>query len=269
MLTIKELADIRESRLKQEQTRSMQEGDDTFLPPGAALPKFLGFTQAAESVTGTSRYDPKRHKLPFDEFRDGMSDIVRNGIAQGKSQGEILGAIDSFQSLVGYTDAEMNPKLISGKEITSDQYNTTMVNPFPALKLILGLGGSLGGPLGGAVTGARIGAFGGPAGAVAGSVIGGTLGYLSGLVGYEKLLDNLNSKGMLFTPTYNEIGEFLGYQQGIDRPSQEEFKSYLAKEAAIDLAFGTTFGFFRPAVNALRPIGRRLMGVGKDEIKYA
>jgi len=269
MLTIKELADIREARLKQEQTRSMQEGDDTFLPPGAALPKFLGFTQAAESVTGTSRYDPKRHKLPFDEFRDGMSDIVRNGIAQGKSQGEILSAIDSFQSLVGYTDAEMNPKLISGKEITSDQYNTTMVNPFPALKLILGLGGSLGGTLGGAVTGARIGAFGGPAGAVAGSVIGGTLGYLSGLVGYEKLLDNLNSKGMLFTPTYNEIGEFLGYQQGIDRPSQEEFKSYLAKEAAIDLAFGTTFGFFRPAVNALRPIGRRLMGVGKDEIKYA
>ena len=269
MLTIKELADIREARLKQEETRSMQEGDDTFLPPGAALPKFLGFTQAAESVTGTSRYDPKRHKLPFDEFRDGMSDIVRNGIAQGKSQGEILSAIDSFQSLVGYTDAEMNPKLISGKEITSDQYNTTMVNPFPALKLILGLGGSVGGTLGGAVTGARIGAFGGPAGAVAGSVIGGTLGYLSGLVGYEKLLDNLNSKGMLFTPTYNEIGEFLGYQQGIDRPSQEEFKSYLAKEAAIDLAFGTTFGFFRPAVNALRPIGRRLMGVGKDEIKYA
>ena len=269
MLTIKELADIREARLKQEETRSMQEGDDTFLPPGAALPKFLGFTQAAESVTGTSRYDPKRHKLPFDEFRDGMSDIVRNGIAQGKSQGEILSAIDSFQSLVGYTDAEMNPKLISGKEITSDQYNTTMVNPFPALKLILGLGGSVGGTLGGAVTGARIGAFGGPAGAVAGSVIGGTLGYLSGLVGYEKLLDNLNSKGMLFTPTYNEIGEFLGYQQGIDRPSQEEFKSYLAKEAVIDLAFGTTFGFFRPAVNALRPIGRRLMGVGKDEIKYA
>ena len=109
MITIKELADIRDARLKQEETRSMQEGDDTFLPPNTALPKFLGFTQAAESVTGTSRYDPKRHKLPFDEFRDGMSDIVRNGISQGKSQGEILSAIDSFQSLVGYTDAEMNP----------------------------------------------------------------------------------------------------------------------------------------------------------------
>ena len=62
---------------------------------------------------------------------------------------------------------------------------------------------------------------------------------------------------------------FLGYNQGIDRPSQEEFKSYLAKEAAIDLAFGTAFGFFRPAVNALRPIGRKLVGVGKQETAYA
>jgi hypothetical protein len=83
------------------------------------------------------------------------------------------------------------------------------------------------------------------------------------------MLDNLNSKGMLYTPTYNEIGEFLGYNQGIDRPSQEEFKSYLAKEAAVDLAFGTAFGFFRPAVNALRPIGRKLVGVGKKETAYA
>jgi hypothetical protein len=270
MLTIKELAEINEARLKQQsQAPQMQDGDDTFLPKGASLPKFLGFTQAAESVTGTERYDPKRHKLPFDEFRNGMADIVRNGLAQGKTQSEIMGAVDEFQSLVGYTDAEMNPRLISGKEITSDQYNTAMVNPFPALKLILGLGGSVGGTFGGAVTGARIGAFGGPIGAVAGSVVGGTLGYLSGLVGYEKMLDNLNSKGMLYTPTYNEIGEFLGYQQGIDRPSQEEFKKYLAKEAAVDLAFGTAFGFFRPAVNALRPIGRKLVGVGKDEVAYA
>ena len=235
MLTIQELSEIREQAVKQQSAPQMQDGDDTFLPKDSKLPKFLGFTQAAESATGTTRYDPNRHKLPFDEFRNGMADIIRNGLAQGKTQGEIMEATDQFQSLVGYTDAEMNPRLISGKEITSDQYNTAMVNPFPALKLILGLGGSVGGTVGGAVTGARIGMFGGPAGAVAGSVIGGTLGYLSGLVGYEKMLDNLNSKGMLYTPTYNEIGEFLGYNQGIDRPSQEEFKSYLAKEAAVDL----------------------------------
>jgi len=269
MLTIQELSEIREQAVKQQSAPQMQDGDDTFLPKDSKLPKFLGFTQAAESATGTTRYDPNRHKMPFDEFRNGMADIIRNGLAQGKTQGEIMEATDQFQSLVGYTDAEMNPRLISGKEITSDQYNTAMVNPFPALKLILGLGGSVGGTVGGAVTGARIGMFGGPAGAVAGSVIGGTLGYLSGLVGYEKMLDNLNSKGMLYTPTYNEIGEFLGYNQGIDRPSQEEFKSYLAKEAAVDLAFGTAFGFFRPAVNGLRPIGRKLLGVGKQETAYA
>ena len=80
---------------------------------------------------------------------------------------------------------------------------------------------------GGAVAGGRLGLFGGPAGAVAGSVIGGTLGYLSSLVGYEKLLDNLNEKKMLYTPTYNEIGEFVGFEQGIERPEQEKFISYL------------------------------------------
>ena len=272
MLQIAELAQIRMNRLKEtgEQLPKAQDGMPSFLPAGSELPTFLGFNQAAEKATGSTRYNPDKHKITPDKFRDGVATIAKEGIAQGLSQSEIIKSIDSFQGLAGYTDAELNPRLIEGDDIKLDNYNNEMVNPFPALKLILGLGGSLGGTLGGAKLGARLGLFGGPAGAVAGSVIGGTLGYLTGLVGYEKLLDNLNSKKMLYTPTYNEIGEFIGYEQGISRPDTETFKEYLQNEAKIDLAFGAGFGFFRPAVNMLRPIGRRfLLGVGAKETREA
>lgn len=272
MLQIAELAQIRMNRLKEtgEQLPKAQDGMPSFLPAGSELPTFLGFNQAAEKATGSTRYNPDKHKITPDKFRDGVATIAKKGIAQGLSQSEIIKSIDSFQGLAGYTDAELNPRLIEGDDIKLDNYNNEMVNPFPALKLILGLGGSLGGTLGGAKLGARLGLFGGPAGAVAGSVIGGTLGYLTGLVGYEKLLDNLNSKKMLYTPTYNEIGEFIGYEQGISRPDTETFKEYLQNEAKIDLAFGAGFGFFRPAVNMLRPIGRRfLLGVGAKETREA
>ena len=272
MLQIAELAQIRMNRLNEtgEKLPQAQDGLPTILPPGSELPTFLGFQQAAEEATGTTRYDPRKHKMTPDKFRAGVAEITKKGIADGLSQAEIIKSIDSFQGLAGYTDRELNPRLIEGDDVKLDNYNTQMVNPFPALKLILGLGGSLGGTLGGAKLGARLGLFGGPAGAVAGSIVGGTLGYLSGLVGYEKLLDNLNEKKMLYTPTYNEIGEFLGYEQGISRPDAETFKEYLQHEAKIDLAFGAGFGFFRPAVNLLRPIGRRyVLGVGAKETKEA
>ena len=271
MLQIAELAQIRQQRLKEtnQEMPKAQDGLPTFLPPGSQLPEFFGFKQAAEKATGTTRYDPEKHKMTPDKFRQGVAEITKKGIADGRSQADIMATIDSFQGLAGYTDQELNPKLIRGDEIKNEQYGGEMVNPFPALKLIMGLGGSLGGTFGGAVAGARLGLFGGPAGAVAGSVIGGTLGYLSSLVGYEKLLDNLNEKKMLYTPTYNEIGEFLGFEQGIERPDQEKLKNYLMREAKIDLAFGTTFGFFRPAVNMLRPLGRFAMGVMGKEVEEA
>ena len=271
MLQIAELAAIREKRLATtgEERPKAQDGFPSFLPPGSKLPEFLGFSQAAEKATGTTRYNPEKHKMTPEEFRDGVGKIAKKGIAEGKSQAEIMSTIDSFQGLAGYTDEEINPKLIKGNDIKNEQYNNEMVNPFPALKLILGLGGSIGGTIAGARTGAAFGAIGGAPGIVAGSVVGGTLGYLSSLVGYEKLLDNLNEKKMLYTPTYNEIGEFLGYEQGIARPDQEKFKNYLMREAKMDLAFGTAFGFFRPAVNLLRPVGRSLLGVGSKEVAEA
>jgi hypothetical protein len=273
MLTIQELAEIRESRVKAENSGlpGAKEGSNTkmVLPPGSTLPKFLGFTQAAEEMGGSARYDPTRHKMPFDEFKNNMSDIVRNGIANGKTQGEIITAMDNFQSLVGYTDQELNPKLVNKEAVKTGTYGDSMVNPFPTLKMLLGIGGSLGGTAGGAVTGARLGLFGGPGGAVLGGIIGGTLGYLSGLTGYEGLLNVANNKGILFTPTYNEIGEFMGYQQGIDRPTAQEFKEYLGREAAIDLAFGAGFGFFRPGISLLRPLGRKFLGVGSKEMQKA
>ena len=185
MLQIAELAQIRMNRLNEtgEKLPQAQDGLPTMLPPGSELPTFLGFQQAAEEATGTTRYDPRKHKMTPDKFRAGVAEITKKGIADGLSQAEIIRSIDSFQGLAGYTDRELNPRLIEGDDVKLDNYNTQMVNPFPALKLILGLGGSLGGTLGGAKLGARLGLFGGPAGAVAGSIVGGTLGYLSGLVG--------------------------------------------------------------------------------------
>ena len=68
MLQIAELAQIRQQRLKEtnQEMPKAQDGLPTFLPPGSQLPEFFGFKQAAEKATGTTRYDPKKHKMtPF------------------------------------------------------------------------------------------------------------------------------------------------------------------------------------------------------------
>ena len=64
MLQIAELAQIRMNRLNEtgEKLPQAQDGLPTMLPPGSELPTFLGFQQAAEEATGTTRYDPRNTK---------------------------------------------------------------------------------------------------------------------------------------------------------------------------------------------------------------
>ena len=123
MLQIAELAQIRQQRLKEtnQEMPKAQDGLPTFLPPGSQLPEFFGFKQAAEKATGTTRYDPEKHKMTPDKFRQGVAEITKKGIADGRSQADIMATIDSFQGLAGYTDQELNPKLIRGDEIKNEQ----------------------------------------------------------------------------------------------------------------------------------------------------
>ena len=92
MLQIAELAQIRMNRLKEtgEQLPKAQDGMPSFLPAGSELPTFLGFNQAAEKATGSTRYNPDKHKITPDKFRDGVATIAKEGIAQGLSQSEII-----------------------------------------------------------------------------------------------------------------------------------------------------------------------------------
>ena len=66
------------------------------------------------------------------KFRQGVAEITKKGIADGRSQADIMATIDSFQGLAGYTDQELNPKLIRGDEIKNEQYGGEI--PFSALK---------------------------------------------------------------------------------------------------------------------------------------
>ena len=168
-----------------------------------------------------------------------------------------------------FTD-KIKSKAIKGYNL----YNTDQPNPFPAYKLISSIIGGTAGNIVGARTGAKVGAslgrFGGPWGMLAGGMIGGTLGYVGSLLGYELTLNDLNRKGMLYTPTYNEIGEFIGNRQGINRPTKEKLVEYLKHEAKVDAMFQGGFFAARPVFKMLGYGTRNLItGVGAKELALA
>ena len=261
--------------MEEEVVETFADGDQPeFLPPGSNLPKgMFGETQAAEKESpkkNFKRYDPKRHKIALPKLREGIASITSRGMKEGLKQSDIMRKIDLFVGAAGYTANEINPRAVTDNVIRTNSYNPERPNPFPWTKIGMSFAGSVGGTIGGARLGAMAGSMLGPAGTIAGGILGGTVGYLSGLIGYEGLLNNLNDKGMLYTPTYNEIGEFMGYKQGIKRPDVEETMDYLKEEAKRDLIWGSAFGMFRPGVALLKGFGRNVLGgVGKNELKRA
>ena len=260
---------------EEEVVETFADGDQpAFIPPGSNLPpNIFGERQAAEKESPKKdykRYDPKRHKMTLPEVREGVAQITSNGMKSGLKQSDIMRKINLFVGAAGYTENELNPRAVTDNVIRTNSYNPERPNPFPWTKLGMSFAGSVGGTIGGARLGAMAGSVLGPAGTIAGGILGGTVGYLSGLIGYEGLLNNLNDKGMLYTPTYNEIGEFMGYKQGIERPDIDETLDYLKEEAKRDLIWGTAFGMFRPGVALLKGFGRNVLGgVGKKELERA
>lgn len=232
-------------------------------------------TQAAESFGGSTEdedvFDPQKHKMKPSQVKNLIKEVSIKGMMLNKSDKEVLQTINNVVAAAGYTNDELSPEKIKAKAIKGyELYNTDQPNPFPAYKLISSIiGGTAGNIVGGrtgAMVGARVGAIGGPWGMIAGSMVGGTLGYVGALLGYEQTLTNLNKKGMLYTPTYNEIGEFVGNVQGINRPTQEKLVEYLKHEAKVDAMFQGGFFAARPVFKALgMGLSNIALGVGKNE----
>ena len=232
-------------------------------------------TQAAEKFSGSTEeedvFDPKRHKMKPDQVRELIKQVSIKGMMMNKPDKDILETINQVVAQAGYTNDELSPEKVKAKAIKGyELYNTDQPNPFPAWKLISSIiGGTTGNIVGGrtgAMVGARVGAIGGPWGMIAGSIVGGTLGYVGALLGYEQTLTNLNKKGMLYTPTYNEVGEFIGNVQGINRPTKEKLVEYLKHEAKIDAMFQGGFFAARPVFKALgMGLSNIALGVGKNE----
>jgi len=236
-------------------------------------------TQAAESFSGSSMdediYDPKKHKMKPSQMKELIKQITIKGMMLKKDDKEIMDMINSTVAKGGYTHNELAADKIKSKAIKGyNLYNTDQPNPFPAYKLISSIIGGTAGNIVGARTGAKLGAslgrFGGPWGMLAGGMIGGTLGYVGSLLGYELTLNDLNRKGMLYTPTYNEIGEFIGNREGINRPTKEKLVEYLKHEAKIDAMFQGGFFAARPVFKMLGYGTRNLLtGVGAKELALA
>jgi hypothetical protein len=236
-------------------------------------------TQAAESFGGSSMdetiYDPNKHKMKPTEMRDLIKQITVKGMMLKKDDKEIVDMINATIAKAGYSPNELAADKIKSKSIKGyELYNTDQPNPFPAYKLISSIIGGTAGNIVGGKTGARIGAsigrVGGPWGMLAGGMIGGTLGYVGSLLGYELTLNDLNRKGMLYTPTYNELGEFIGNRKGINRPTQEKLIDYLKHEAKVDAMFQGGFFAARPIFKALGGGVRNIVtGVGKNEVATA
>ena len=254
-----------------DQVRGFQEGDQVKteeedtpkispdLPPGAPLPTFMGMTQAAESYGGTTRETGA--SIPINQMQSILVQMAENGLKKGLPQAQIINDMERIKSEYGYTDAMMYPQTATVDDINdTGGYLNGRPNPFPMLKLSTSVLSSIAGTL----KGARIGALAGPLGAVFGGLIGGTAAYVSNLAGYEGLLSYLNGKGLLYTPTYNEYGEFMGQQKGIYRPSVDEQIDYLKREALIDLAFGGAFLSARPALGLMKATLNKATGVNKE-----
>ena len=122
------------------ETLKFQDGDATFLPPGSNLPRLFGERQAAEKESPTknyTRYDPERHKLKLPEVREGIAQITANGLKEGLKQSDILRKIDLFTSAAGYTEAELNPRVVTDDVIRTESYNSERPNPYPWTKLLM------------------------------------------------------------------------------------------------------------------------------------
>lgn len=244
-------------QVKKEEDDKSQISPD--LPPGSPLPTFMGMEQAAESYGGTTRETGA--SIPINQMQSILVQMAENGLKKGLPQAQIINDMERIKSEYGYTDAMMHPQTANIDDINdTGGYLNGRPNPFPMLKLSSSVLSSIAGTL----KGARVGALAGPLGAVFGGLLGGTAAYVSNLAGYEGLLSYLNGKGLLYTPTYNEYGEFMGQQKGIYRPTVDEQIDYLKREALIDLAFGGAFLSARPALGLFKAGLNKATGVNKE-----
>ena len=286
MKTYLTLADILESVMKGKQQTSMPElspgipladvramaegelveaGSEPDLAKDAKLPKVnvfgMEFTQAAEKyATDSGRFETA--KIPLGKMKEIINQVATVGMEKGVPQELIMQDIQSYMNRFGYTEDMLHPESARVKDIDDTyKYFTNRPNPLPALKLTSDITGSLGGAIAGARIGAKFGRFFGLPGAAIGSIFGGTAGLIASLAGYEGLITDLNRKGVLYSPTFDEFGDMIGFEQGVNRPTQEELMEYLKKEAQFDLAFGGTLVAARPAVGLFKAGFNKLVGV--------
>lgn len=232
--------------------------DNNTLEPGAELPKILGFSQAATKYESAGKFASA--KLPLEGMQQIISKVATEGMKKGLPEQEIIKNIDYFMDQYGYTDRMMHPETYDLNELDDKfQYFTDRPNPLPGLKLLTSLSSSLGGTVAGAKIGANIGKFFGLPGAAVGAVLGGTAAYISSLAGYEGLMTHLNSKGVLYSPSFDEYGEMIGYETGINRPTQEQLVDYLKKETQFDLMLGGGLTAVRPVMSLFKAGGTRLL----------
>jgi len=243
----------------------VEAGTEPDLPKDASLPKVsvLGveFTQAAERYAKDSgRFETA--KIPLDKMKEVIVQIGKVGMEKGLPEEVIMNDIQSYMNRFGYTEDMLHPESVRVKDIDDRyRYFTNRPNPLPALKLTSDLSGSLGGALAGERKGAKFGRIFGLPGAAIGSVFGGTAGLLASLAGYEGLITDLNNKGVLYSPTFDEFGDMIGFEEGVNRPSSEELKEYLKKEAQFDLAFGGGLVAARPVLGLFKAGFNKLVGV--------
>ena len=286
MKTYLTLADVLEAVMKGQQktnmpeispgipladVRAMAEGDlveastEPNLAKDAKLPKvsILGmeFTQAAEKYAkDAGRFETA--KIPLGKMKEIINQVATVGMEKGVPEDLIMQDIQSYMNRFGYTEDMLHPESARVKDIDDTyKYFTNRPNPLPAFKLSSDIAASIGGALAGARVGAKFGRFFGLPGAAIGSIFGGTAGLISSLVNYENLVTDLNKKGVLYSPTFDEFGDMIGFEQGINRPTQDELKEYLKKEAQFDLAFGGAIVAARPVLGLFKAGFNKLVGV--------
>ena len=286
MKTFMSLADVLESIMKGKQqsnmpelspgipladVRAMAEGDlveagtEPDLPKDAVLPKVsvfgVDFTQSAQKYS----QDPGRFetaKIPLDKMKEIIVQVGKVGMEKGVPEEVIMQDIQGYMNRFGYTEDMLHPESVRVKDIDDKyKYFTNRPNPLPALKLTSDITASVGGAIAGAKLGAKFGRFFGLPGAAIGSIFGGTAGLVASLAGYEGLITDLNKKGVLYSPTFDEFGDMIGFEEGVNRPTQEELKQYLKKEAQFDLAFGGGIVAARPVLGLFKAGFNKLVGV--------
>jgi hypothetical protein len=235
-----------------------KEDDKPDLEKGAELPKVLGFEQAASKYETAGKFASA--KIPLEGMKEIIQKVTTEGMKKGLPEQEIINSIEYFMNQYGYTDRMMYPETYDLNELDDKfQYFTDRPNPLPGLKLLTSLSSSLGGTIAGARIGANIGKFFGIPGAAVGAILGGTAAYISSLAGYEGLLTHLNSKGVLYSPTFDEYGEMIGFETGINRPTRDQLVDYLKKEAQFDLMLGGGLTAVRPVMSLFKAGGTKLL----------